>query len=398
MHAASRAASNYRAKKKAPPIEGGRSARPNESQVVGQSLPAMVRRIVGPDALRRQRFAYVFSAEYVCSHERRSGAGVSCRTARIHEHRSPTSDLRPPRRRATPWWRGATIYQIYPRSFLDTNGDGVGDLPGILAKLDYVASLGVEADLDLAVLQVADGRFRLRHRRLPRRGSDLRHARGFRSPRRQGARARAQSHHRPGARATPPTSMPGSRRAGRAATIPRPTGTCGRTRAPTARHPTTGCRSSAASPGQWEPRRGQYYLHNFLAQQPDLNFHNPDVQRGLARQPALLARSRRRWPAARCHQLLLPRSRSCATTRRGRRIERKATRIQAPTIPYGYQWHRYNNTQPEMLPFLEDIRGAARRVSRTWWRWVRSPPTIRPRPWPNTRSPAGCTWPTASSC
>src|SRR5258706_169279 len=43
------------------------------------------------------------------------------------------------------WWHGAAIYQIYPRSFLDTNGDGVGDLPGIIERLDYVASLGVEA-------------------------------------------------------------------------------------------------------------------------------------------------------------------------------------------------------------------------------------------------------------
>ena len=43
------------------------------------------------------------------------------------------------------WWRGAVIYQIYPRSFLDTNGDGVGDLAGIVEKLDYVASLGVDA-------------------------------------------------------------------------------------------------------------------------------------------------------------------------------------------------------------------------------------------------------------
>ena len=44
-----------------------------------------------------------------------------------------------------PWWRGAVIYQIYPRSYLDTNGDGVGDLPGIVERLDYVASLGVDA-------------------------------------------------------------------------------------------------------------------------------------------------------------------------------------------------------------------------------------------------------------
>ena len=43
------------------------------------------------------------------------------------------------------WWRGATIYQIYPRSFFDSNGDGIGDLRGITAQLDYVASLGVDA-------------------------------------------------------------------------------------------------------------------------------------------------------------------------------------------------------------------------------------------------------------
>jgi alpha-glucosidase len=43
------------------------------------------------------------------------------------------------------WWRDAVIYQIYPRSFYDSNGDGVGDLAGVTAKLDYVASLGVDA-------------------------------------------------------------------------------------------------------------------------------------------------------------------------------------------------------------------------------------------------------------
>ena len=43
------------------------------------------------------------------------------------------------------WWRGAVIYQVYPRSFRDSDGDGVGDLPGIVAQLDYIASLGVDA-------------------------------------------------------------------------------------------------------------------------------------------------------------------------------------------------------------------------------------------------------------
>ena len=44
----------------------------------------------------------------------------------------------------TPWWKGAVVYQIYPRSFRDADGDGVGDLKGVLDGLDYVAALGVE--------------------------------------------------------------------------------------------------------------------------------------------------------------------------------------------------------------------------------------------------------------
>ena len=40
------------------------------------------------------------------------------------------------------WWQDGTIYQIYPRSFQDSNGDGIGDLPGILSRVDYLASLG----------------------------------------------------------------------------------------------------------------------------------------------------------------------------------------------------------------------------------------------------------------
>ena len=45
---------------------------------------------------------------------------------------------------STPWWRGATLYQIYPRSFADANGDGVGDLAGVTERLPYVAELGVD--------------------------------------------------------------------------------------------------------------------------------------------------------------------------------------------------------------------------------------------------------------
>ena len=43
-----------------------------------------------------------------------------------------------------PWWKGAVIYQVYPRSFRDSNGDGIGDLRGILEGMDHISSLGVD--------------------------------------------------------------------------------------------------------------------------------------------------------------------------------------------------------------------------------------------------------------
>ena len=43
------------------------------------------------------------------------------------------------------WWRSAAIYQIYPRSFSDSNGDGIGDLAGVLEKIDYLEKLGIDA-------------------------------------------------------------------------------------------------------------------------------------------------------------------------------------------------------------------------------------------------------------
>ena len=63
---------------------------------------------------------------------------------------------------ARPWWSHAVFYQVYPRSFSDNNGDGVGDLDGVASRLDYLETLGVDADLAEPGDGVADGRPRLR--------------------------------------------------------------------------------------------------------------------------------------------------------------------------------------------------------------------------------------------
>ena len=44
-----------------------------------------------------------------------------------------------------PWWAAAVVYQVYPRSFTDSDGDGIGDLPGVTSRLEYLADLGVDA-------------------------------------------------------------------------------------------------------------------------------------------------------------------------------------------------------------------------------------------------------------
>ncbi len=66
-------------------------------------------------------------------------------TGAMSEATSTPSATAPPQADAhAPWWRGAVLYQIYPRSFADSNGDGIGDLAGITQRLPYVASLGVD--------------------------------------------------------------------------------------------------------------------------------------------------------------------------------------------------------------------------------------------------------------
>jgi alpha-glucosidase len=254
---------------------------------------------------------------------------------------------------ADPWWRGATIYQIYPRSFLDTNGDGIGDLPGIVAKLEYVASLGVDAiwvspffkspmadfGYDIADYRAVDPVFGTLadFDRLVATAHGLgmkviidqvlshtsdQHA-WFQESRQSRTNAKSDWYVWADAQAdgTPPNNW---------------------------------LSIFGGVAWTWEPRRGQYYLHNFLSKQPDLNFHNPDVLR-------CSLDNLRFWLERGVDGMRLDAINFCFHDKLLRdnpprpKSERRARGFNAEN-PYGHQWHRYNNTQPDMLPLLESIR------------------------------------------
>ncbi len=173
----------------------------------------------------------------------------------------------------TGWWRGAVIYQVYPRSFADSDGDGVGDLPGLIARLDHIAALGVDAiwvcpfypspqrdfgydvadhcavDRNFGTLEDADRLVAAAHARGLRVLLDL--VGGHTSDRHAWFDA--------------------SRRSREAPTAdwyvwadPAPDGT----------PPNNWLSVFGGSAWTWEPRRRQYYLHHFLPSQPTLNLHN----------------------------------------------------------------------------------------------------------------------------
>jgi alpha-glucosidase len=105
---------------------------------------------------------------------------------------------------------------------------------------------------------------------------------------------------------------------------------------------------------RWEPRREQYYLHNFLAAQPDLNFHNPDVQAATLDNVAF-------WLERGVDGLRLDAINFCFHDRQLRDNPPKPAHLRAgrgfsTDNPYAYQYHWHNNTQPENLPFLESLR------------------------------------------
>jgi alpha-glucosidase len=178
------------------------------------------------------------------------------------------------------WWRGAVIYQVYPRSFADSNGDGIGDLPGVTERLEHIASLGVDgvwlspfftspmkdfgydisdyrdvdpifgalADFDELVERAHGLGLKVVIDQVYSHTSDQ-HA-WFAESRRDRINPKADWYVWADAK---PDGSP----------------------------PTNWQSVFHGSSWTWDARRRQYYLHNFLESQPDLNVHHPAVQDAL---------------------------------------------------------------------------------------------------------------------
>ncbi|MBQ0932141.1 alpha-amylase family glycosyl hydrolase [Ideonella alba] len=251
------------------------------------------------------------------------------------------------------WWRGAVIYQIYPRSFADSNGDGVGDLRGITRRLDYVASLGVDAiwvspfyrspmrdfGYDIADFREVDPLFgsladfdellarahalglKVLIDQVLSHTSDE-HA-WFRASRasRDNDRADWYVWADPQADGTPPNNW---------------------------------LSVFGGSAWQWDARRRQYYLHNFLASQPDLNLHHPAVQ-------AQLLDDVRFWldrgvDGFRFDAVNFYFHDRALRSNPAWGDEPRTDHSTPDSNPYAWQRHLHDKTQPENLDFLRRLR------------------------------------------
>lgn len=254
---------------------------------------------------------------------------------------------------ASDWWRGGVIYQIYPRSFQDSNGDGIGDLKGITQRLGYIASLGVDAiwispffkspmkdfgydvsdyhDVDPMFGTMADFKELL----------DQAHGLGLKVMIDLVLSHTSDQH--------PWFSESRSNRENEKSdwyvwADPKPDGT----------PPNNWLSIFGGSAWQWDSRRLQYYLHNFLTSQPDLNFHCPAVQ------DALLDVARF-WldlgvDGFRLDTINFYFHDKQLRDNPGLPMEQRNASIAPMVNPYNHQDHLFSKSQPENIAFLERLR------------------------------------------
>jgi len=251
------------------------------------------------------------------------------------------------------WWKSAVIYQIYPRSYLDSNQDGIGDLPGIIQKLDYLEWLGVDAlwispfftspmkdfgydvsdyrDVDPMFGSLADFDELLAkaHERGIRILIDL--VLSHTSDQHVWYQESRQSRDNPKADWYVWEE-------------PKPDGS----------PPTNWMSIFGGSAWEWDAMRRQYFLHNFLTSQPDLNFHNPEVR-------AALIDVARFWLDRGVDGFRLDTANMYFHDDQLRDNPPLAEGMRVngidETNPYSMQEPKYNISRPENLAFLEDFRG-----------------------------------------
>jgi alpha-glucosidase len=249
------------------------------------------------------------------------------------------------------WWRGAAIYQIYPRSFQDTTGNGVGDLAGVVDRLGHVASLGVDAvwlspffkspmadmGYDVSDYCAVDPLFGT----LENFDAVVAeaHLLGLKVIIDQVLSHTSDQH--PWFRESR-SSRDNAKADWFVWADPKPDGT----------PPNNWLSVFGGSAWEWDSTRRQYYMHNFLTSQPDINFHNDEAR-------AALLETVRFWLDRGVdgfrldtvnfyfHDLEL---RDNPPMPAGR------TNDIPDTNPYGYQLHEYDKTRPENLGFLRAFR------------------------------------------
>ncbi len=247
------------------------------------------------------------------------------------------------------WWRGAVIYQIYPRSFRDTNGDGIGDLRGIAEGLDYIATLGVDGiwispfftspmkdfgyDVsDYCGIDPSYGTFEDFDRIIERA-----HALGLKVIIDQVYSHTSDEH-----------AWFQESRADRTNSKadwyvwadPKPDGS----------PPSNWQSVFGGSAWQWDGPRKQYYLHNFLTSQPDLNVHNPEVQE------AVLG-VMRFWLDRGVDGFRLDALNFSMHDPQLRDNPPSGVPLEQVTRPFDMQIKKYNQSHADIPAFLERLRG-----------------------------------------
>ncbi|WP_309663430.1 alpha-amylase family glycosyl hydrolase [Tabrizicola sp.] len=251
------------------------------------------------------------------------------------------------------WWRGAVIYQIYPRSYQDSNGDGIGDLAGIAQRLPHIASLGADAvwispfftspmkdfgydvsdycdidpmfgtlaDFDAVVARAHDLGLRVMIDLVLSHTSDQ-HP-WFVESRKDRSNPKADWF---------------------VWAEPKPDGT----------PPNNWLSIFGGSAWAWDNRREQYYLHNFLTSQPDLNFHCDAVQ------DALLDVARfwlkRGVDGFRLDTINFYFADKYLRDNPSLPKELRNNSIAPSVNPYNHQLHLFSKNQPENLEFLRKFR------------------------------------------